>query len=351
MKAVLKTHNDPGKLELRDIAVPEIGPDDLLIKVEAAGICGSDLLFATEVELPVPTVLGHEFAGVVHQVGENVTAWQVGDRIVSDNTGYACGECHACATSQYLECEHRVAIGYGLDGGFAEYVKIPGDILKLNPNTVFKIPDNVSYEAASMLDPCANAYQALLQKSSFKPGDDVVIYGAGTIGLLCVQIAKLSGAKNIIVLGMERDGKPENGLLIAQQLGATHSFISTHPDVIEQISQTLGAKPRIIIDCAGSPAVLKQGLDCIANGGEFVKIGFDHKPLEIDFNVVVLKGVKIIGNMGYNYISWKNCIALLEQEKINTSAIISHRLPLVEYQTGFDLSFAKKAVKVILTPE
>lgn len=350
MKAIVKTQNNPGKLELLDVPVPEIGPDDVLIKVEAAGICGSDLLFSTTVELPVPSTLGHEFAGIVQEVGENVKAWKPGDRVVSDNTGYACGECYACATSQYLECEHRIALGYGFDGGFAEFVKVPGQILKLNPKTLFKIPDNVSFEAASMLDPCANAYQALLQKSSFKSGDDVVIYGVGTIGLLCVQIAKVAGANNIIVMGMERNGIPETNLTLALELGATHAFVSTHENIVEKIENTLGKKPRIIIDCAGSPQVLKQALSCISNGGEIVKIGFDHTDLNIDFNIVVLKGVKIIGNMGYNYISWANSLSLMEKGAINTLKIISHRLKLSEYKTGFELMFNKKAKKVILNP-
>ncbi|MEG2074245.1 MAG: alcohol dehydrogenase catalytic domain-containing protein, partial [Angelakisella sp.] len=117
MNAVVKYGNNYGELELRDVPVPAVGDEDILIKVKAAGICGSDLLFYAGQPLPIPSVIGHEFAGTIEAVGKNVTSWSVGDRIVSDNTGYACGKCYSCSTGQYLECEHRIGIGYGYDGG------------------------------------------------------------------------------------------------------------------------------------------------------------------------------------------------------------------------------------------
>ena len=347
MKAVVKFGDGFGELEMRDVPVPQIGADDILVKVEAAGICGSDLLFYSGYPLPTPTILGHEFAGTVEAVGENVKDWTIGERIVSDNTGYACGKCYSCATGEFLECAHRIAIGYGFDGGFAEFVRIPGEILKLNPNSVFKIPKELSFETASMLDPCANAYQALLQKSSFKSGDDVVIYGPGTIGLLCVQIAKASGANNIIVIGTKN---ALNGRFdIAKELGASHTIVSTDTDAIDQVKAILGGEsPRIIIDCAGSPEVLNQSLIMCANGGEIIKVGFDKKPFEGDLNTLVLKGIKLIGNMGYNYVSWRNSIKLMQSGLVKTDKIITHRLPMKDFNQGFNMLFDKSAIKVIL---
>lgn len=349
MQAVVKFGNDFGELALREVPLPEIGEDDILVEVRSAGICGSDILFYSGHPLPVPTILGHEFAGVVHKVGANIVDWKIGDRIISENTGHACGKCYSCSVGNYLECEHRIAIGYGFDGGFANYVKIPGDIIKLNPNCVFKIPESISFDEAVLLEPAANAYQALLQKSSFKTGDDVVICGPGTIGLLCIQIAKAAGANKIIVLGTQRhkDGR----FAMAERLGATDTVVASDEDAIAQVRSILdGEAPRIIIDCAGSPNVLKQALEMVTNGGEIVKIGFDHEPLDYDLNTLVLKGIKLIGNMGYNYISWRNCIKLMVAEKIKTDEIITHRIPLSEFKQGFEMVIDKQAIKVILNP-
>ena len=153
----------------------------------------------------MPVVLGHEFSGVIAKKGKNVKKWQVGDRVVSDNTGYVCGECFACATGKYLMCPERKGIGYGMDGGFTDYVKINGDLLERNPKSLFRIPDNVSFEEAAILDPICNAYKAVVQESSIMPGEDIVIFGVGPLGLFSVQIAKIMGCANIIAVGLEAD--------------------------------------------------------------------------------------------------------------------------------------------------
>jgi len=137
-------------------------------------VCGSDIAFddghhANLINPPV--TLGHEFSGVISKVGKNVTEWKVGDRVVSDNTGYVCGKCYACSVSNYLVCPDRLGLGYGMDGGFAKYVRIPGQVLAVFPNTLIKLPESMSFEEAAILDPCCNAYKAVVQESNFMPGD------------------------------------------------------------------------------------------------------------------------------------------------------------------------------------
>jgi threonine dehydrogenase-like Zn-dependent dehydrogenase len=349
MKAVVKYGNDPGEYELRDVPVPEVGDDDILIRTKAAGICGSDMLFyGGGFPLPVPTICGHEFAGDIVETGKNVADWGKGDRIVSDNTGYACGKCFACARGQYTECEDRTAIGYGFDGGFAEYTRIPGGILKLNPNAIYRIPDSVSYEAASMMDPIAGCYEALLQKSSFRPGEDVLIYGPGTFGLIMVQMARLAGAHRIVVMGTKRSAGARFDL--AKHLGATHTFVSSDDGAAEQVMGALGGRPRIIIDCAGSVPVFMQASQLVEQGGEIVKIAFDPQPMEIDLNTIPLRAVKLIGVNGYNFEGWRACLRFLETGRIKTDEMITHRLPLADFRKGFDAIAAKQAIKVILQP-
>ncbi|MCC8180537.1 MAG: alcohol dehydrogenase catalytic domain-containing protein, partial [Planctomycetes bacterium] len=203
MKAVIKKDYGPYTLEYADFPKPEAGDDDVVFKVKAAAICGSDLgLYYDTVEgktVDYPIVIGHEFAGEISEVGKNVTRWKVGDRVVSDNSGYVCGTCHACGSGQYLFCANRKGMGNDMDGGFAEYVKIPGQVLQAFPNCLYRIPDNASYESAAMMDPCCNGYKAVIQEGGLLPGETVVVFGVGALGLFSVIAAKNGGAGKIII--------------------------------------------------------------------------------------------------------------------------------------------------------
>ena len=235
MKALVAYGNTVDDLRLVDWPVPEIGDDDVLVRVMAAGICGSDIgrwitCPSTEPFTSSPYVGGHEFSGEIVDIGKNVTRWKVGDRVVSDNSAQACGVCVACARGDYLNCNSRKAIGYApYDGGFAEYVRIPGKILQLNPCSLMKVPEGISYDEASILDPVCNAYQAVIQQSHLLPGDDVLIYGPGPLGLFGIQFAKLIGCRNIIVVGTPSDQAVR--LEVARKYGATHILITVQDDV------------------------------------------------------------------------------------------------------------------------
>ena len=197
MKAVVKYGFGRGETEIREVPVPVIGDDDILVEVKAAGVCGTDIGFddgGHENLLRPPVILGHEFSGVVSKTGRNVTDWKPGDRVVSDNTGKVCGKCYACGTANYLVCPERLGLGYGMDGGFAKYVKIHGDTLKVFPQSLMAIPENISFEEAAILDPCCNGYKAVVQEGSIMPGDFGAVFGAGPLGLYSVQCLKAAGA-------------------------------------------------------------------------------------------------------------------------------------------------------------
>lgn len=242
---------------------PVIGDDDLLIEVKAAGICGADLKHygIENGETIEKRIAGHEFSGVIVEAGKNVVDWKVGDRVVSENTGYACGKCHACSVGNFLVCPEKKSLGLspGMDGGFTKYVKIPGQILKIYKNCLFRIPDNVSFEEAAILDPLSNAYMALAQRSKLLPGENVVIFGAGTLGLFSVQIAKLMGAANIILVASKRNKHVR--FKVAEKVGATHLITYDEEDVETRIKEIVGENSiPVIVDCAGSPQVLEQSL-------------------------------------------------------------------------------------------
>jgi threonine dehydrogenase-like Zn-dependent dehydrogenase len=352
MKALVKYGFGKGETEIRDVPIPEIRDDDLLIEVKAAGICGSDLAFddgGHKNLIKPPVILGHEFSGIISKIGKNVLNYRPGDRVVSENTGYVCGECYSCATSDYLSCPSRLGLGYGMDGGFTNFVKIPGQILKRMPSCLFRIPDNLSFEEAAILDPCCNAYMAVAQESAFLPGDDIAVFGVGPLGLFSIQAARVSGAANIIAIGLSQD---EERFKLAKKLGATHVIMADKQNTIAEVYKITGNEGvALVIDCAGVSVVLKQAIEIVRNTGQIVKIGYDEKPVNFSLDPILDKAVSIKGHFGYNYISWKNCIKLASRGLLDLKSMITHRLPLSKWKEGFDLARKQKSVKIILLPE
>lgn len=351
MKALIKNARGPGHMTLSDQPIPVAGDDDIILEVKAVGICGSDIRtrrLGNSENLRPPVIMGHEFAGVVSSIGKNVTDYHVGDRIVSDNSGDLCGKCEQCARGNYLMCENRVGMGCGMDGGYARYVRIPGHLLSVDPQTLFRIPDAVSFEEAACLDPVCNAYKAVVQESSLLPGQDVVIFGLGTIGLLCVQIAHIMGAGRIIAVNRSDNAQRFS---VASKFGATHLICSSKEDVVERVTAiTSGEMVPVLIDAAGKNEILALALQLLSKGGEFIKIGYDNDPLSISLDRYVNKGIRIQGHFAYDYTSWKNCLHLMELGKLDVKPLITHRLPLSSWEEGFDLTEARKAIKVILLP-
>ena len=355
MKAVIKKDYGPYQLEYTDIPKPEVDEYDVLIKVKAAAICGSDLtLMYGTVEgktVPYPIVIGHEFAGEVCEVGSKVTRWKVGDRVVSDNTGHVCGVCHACSRGEYLFCADRKGMGNDMDGGFADYVKIPGDVLMTFPNCLYRIPDNVKYEEAAMMDPLCNGYKAVIQEGGLLPGQNVVVFGCGAMGLFAMNAARIGKAAKIIAVGMSEDKAVRFPL--AKKLGATDFVVSDEEeDVIAKVKEIAGEEGvAIVIDAAGAPIVLEQAIDIVRNGGKIIKIGYSPKPLGFSLDKMALKGVVLVGHMGYDSTTWKNCLELLKKDEIDMQAFISHRMPLSKWEEGLELVKNRQATKVILLPE
>ncbi|MBN1299425.1 MAG: zinc-binding dehydrogenase [Actinobacteria bacterium] len=352
MKALVKYGYGKGETEIRDVSVPKIGDDDILIEVKAAGICGSDIAFdegGHENLLNPPVTLGHEFSGIIAKKGKNVTEWEIGDRVVSENTGYICGKCYACSTADYLSCPERLGIGYGMDGGFTKYVKIPGLVLQRMPHPLFRIPEGITFEEAAIIDPCANGYKAVVQESRVYPGEDIAVFGVGALGLFSIQASRVAGAANIIAIGLSKDTVRFE---LAQKLGATHVIMADKEDVLKKVADiTSGEGVALVVDCAGVAIVLKQAIEIVRNGGQIVKIGYDANPVNFSLDPVLDKSISIKGHFGYDYISWKNVIKLMQKGLIDMKSMISHRLPLSRWREGFDLIKHQQSIKVILTPE
>ncbi len=199
MKALAKfgRPSDFGTYRMIDIPEPECGDNDIILEVKAAAICGADMKHykVDNGSDEFGSVRGHEFAGEIVRVGKNVKDWRPGQRIVSDNTGHVCGRCPACERGDYLLCSEKVnlGLGYGYSGGFTKYCRIPGEILAIHKRAIWEIPEGLEYEEAAVMDPICNAYKAIAQRSGLLPGENVVIFGTGPLGLFSVQIAKIMG--------------------------------------------------------------------------------------------------------------------------------------------------------------
>jgi threonine dehydrogenase-like Zn-dependent dehydrogenase len=351
MQALVKYGSRKGEVELRDIPVPTVGPGDVLLEVKAAGICGSDIGFfdgAHEEVCRPPVVLGHEFSGVVAETGKDVADWKPGDKVASDNTGFVCGVCHACATADYLLCPSRLGLGYGMDGGFARYVRINGSLLARVPHSLFRIPDQVSFAHAAVLDPAANAYCAVVQEGRLMPGEHVAVFGVGALGLFSIQVARLAGAAEIFAVGLSSDAAR---LGVAEVLGATRSIRSDAEDAAVVVREaTRGEGVALVVDAAGPVAALEKAFAVVRNTGRIVRIGFDPAPPRFSLDPLPGKGIHLKGHYGYDWVSWTNCIRLLEKGSLDMGAVISHTMSLDRWSEGFALTRSREAIKVILTP-
>ena len=353
MIALVKYGYQKGETELRSVPVPKIGDDDVLIEVKAAGVCGSDIAFEDghhENIVRPPVVLGHEFSGVIAKVGKNVTDWKVGDWVVSENTGYVCGKCYACSTADFLSCPERLGIGYGMDGAFTNYVRIPGQIMKIYPNCLMHIPEEMSFEEAAILDPCCNAYMAVVQESHLMPGEYVAVFGVGALGLFSIQAARVAGAAKIIAIGLSSD---EKRMELARKLGATDVLFSDRCDVVAEVMKiTKGDGVALVCDCAGPAVVMQQSMAITRPSvGQIVKIGYNEKPLGFSLDPIIDTAISVKGHFGYNWVSWRNVMNLVVAGKIDMKSMITHHMKVHQFYEAIDLMRKQESIKVILYPE
>lgn len=341
-----------GQFELRQVPVPEVGDDDILIRVKAAAICGSDVHIYDGHMDPLcgyPVIMGHENAGVIVKKGKHVSErWQVGDRITSENTVDTCGTCYACITGDYVACENRRGMGIGADGVLADYVLIPGKILRQVPDVIFHIPDNISFEQAPLMEPAANGYKAVFQEGRMMAGEYVVVSGAGALGLYSAHMAALGGAARVALL-VRRSTDPGK-LDIARKMGVTDVLYSDDPDqAAAQMAQlTGGFGADLFVETTGVPAVLNLGLRMLHVKGRAVRIAINGTPYGYGLDDITLRSIELIGHMGYNTISWRNTISLARKGKLDLTSIVTHTIPLEECAHGFDMMVSRQAGKVIV---
>jgi alcohol dehydrogenase/L-iditol 2-dehydrogenase len=345
MAGVVQYALEPGAVELREMAVPELGEDDVLLRVGAVSVCGSDIhQYHNTQSWPVhtPVVLGHEFGGTVAALGPRVRSFKEGDRVVSETAAQICGRCLYCRAGEYNLCPARKGFGYGLHGAMAGYVRVPERCLH-------RIPDTLPFERAALTEPCCVAYNSVAVQSHIRPGDTVVVLGPGPIGLLCAEMARISGAGTLIVSGMAQDA---SRLEAARALGATHPVNAEETDLREllrSIGDGLGAD--LVVDAAGASGALKTALEIARPGGQVTKVGWGPQPFNFSLDPLVQKALRLQGSFSHTFRNWEKVVAMLDAGQINLAPIISRIAALDDWRDCFDGMHTGRYVKAVLRPD
>ena len=344
MQALVKYANAPGSVEIRDMPRPEIRPDQVLLRVRAVGICGSDLeMYHHKITFAVnpPVILGHEFSGTVAEVGAEVRNFQPGDRVVSETAAYVCGQCAECRTGNYNECPHRLGFGVLIHGADAPVVAV-------REGALHHVPANVDLAEAALTEPLCVAYNALVVKSRIRPGDVVVVLGPGPIGLMATQIARVSGASAIVLAGLPRD-RPR--LALGSTLGATHTCDLTTDDLPALVHDLSGGRGAdLVVDAAGPTATVKLAMEIVRRNGQITKIAWGPGPLDLSLDPLLSKAVTFQGVFSHTWDTWERVLRLESTGQVNLGAMVSHRVPLADWKVAFDALESGAAVKALLFP-
>lgn len=325
-------------VELREIPKATIRDDEVLLEVQAVGVCGSDLhMWEATHSWPVnyPVVLGHEFAGVIREVGQQVTGWSEGDRVVSETAAVI--DPNSPLTRQGLYNLDPTRRGYGaaVDGAMRRFVPVPARILH-------RLPDNLSFEKAALTEPCCVAYNAVVNNGRVKPGDRILVIGPGPIGLLSAAVARLSGAI-VAIAGLERDRARLN---IAQQYGCT-ALTGGLADWAKQ-GDGLGADG--VIDAAGVSATLQMALELVRPAGWISKVGWGPQPIGISLDPLVQKNVRLQGSFSHNWPIWERVIRLLSTGLLDVQPVIGGVWALEDWHQAFEIMHSGTIAKAVLKP-
>lgn len=338
MKALVKAQAKPG-IWMQEVAQPEFGPNDVLIKIVKTAICGTDIHIYSwdewaQTTINVPMVIGHEFSGVIVDVGSEVYGMKPGQR-VSGEGHITCGLCRNCRAGKRHLCPQTIGVGVNRSGCFAEYLVMPA-------SNVILLPDDISDDQGAILDPFGNAAHTAL--SFDMVGEDVLITGAGPIGIMAVAIAKHAGARHVVITDIN-----DYRLDLARKMGATRAInvkYASLTDTISELGMTEGFD--VGLEMSGNPMAFKQMCDCMVHGGKLVLLGILPKETTIDWNQVIFKGLILKGIYGREmYETWYKMIAML-QSGLNLDNIITHQFAVDDYRDAFQIMASGQSGKVIL---
>jgi len=345
MKALVKYKKGMGYIEVREVQKPAINSREVLIKVKFAGICGTDIhIWHDQFPYWPPVVLGHEFSGEIVKIGSSVEGWKVGDRVVGEPHTRACGVCQLCRTGNIQICEQKRSPGWGIDGAFTSYIKMPAYLLH-------KVPDNVSFEEAAIVEPAAIVAHHVLERGRVEPGDFIAIFGAGPIGLLAAMMARAAGASKVMIVGTSIDEKVR--FKVAKKISVDYIVNVQNEDPVKKVMDfTNGIGADLVVEASGAEPAINQAVKVVRKMGRISAIGLTGKNrISLPWDAAIFKVCNIIFNQSSSYTGWNKVISLLSSDKINLAPIITHKVTLEEWETAFEAVEKGEAVKILFVPE
>jgi threonine 3-dehydrogenase len=338
MKSLAKIKREKG-IWMVENPLPEVGHNDLMIKIHKTAICGTDMHIYNWDEwsqntIPVPMIVGHEYVGEVVEIGSEVKGFTLGDR-VSGEGHITCGHCRNCRAGRVHLCRNTIGVGVNRQGAFAEYLVIPAF-------NAFKIPSNISDDMAAIFDPFGNAVHTAL--SFDLVGEDVLITGAGPIGIMAAAVAKHAGARYVVITDVN-----EYRLELARKMGVTRA-VNIANESLDETMSVLGMTEGfdVGLEMSGVPSAFSDMLSKMNHGGKVAMLGIPPKGVAIDWNQVIFKGLTIKGIYGREmFETWYKMVSLL-QSGLDLSPIITHSMPIDDFQQGFEIMGSGHSGKVIL---
>lgn len=339
MKALSKLKEEPG-IWLVDVPQPELGHNDVMIRIRKTAICGTDVHIYnwdewSQKTIPVPMVVGHEYVGEVVAFGQEVKGFNIGDR-VSGEGHITCGHCRNCRGGRRHLCRNTIGVGVNRPGSFAEYLVIPAF-------NAFKIPDNISDELAAVFDPFGNAVHTAL--SFDLVGEDVLVSGAGPIGIMAAAVCKHVGARHVVITDVN-----QYRLDLARKMGVTRA-VNVNQEHLTDVMAELGMQEGfdVGLEMSGAPSAFRSLLEVMNHGGRIAMLGIPPADMAIDWHQVIFKGLIIKGVYGREmFETWYKMAALI-QSGLDLTPIITHRFPIDQFQQGFDAMRSGQSGKVVLS--
>jgi L-iditol 2-dehydrogenase len=339
VKAVVKTERGPGHMALLDVPEPTARPGWVVLEVSGAGICGTDVHIVND-EHPYwpPVTLGHEFAGRIAEVGDDVEGWSVGDRVVCEPHAGACGVCHLCRRGIMELCARKRSPGWGIDGALAPFVAVPAHLLH-------RVPDEVSDDAAVVCEPTAVCVSAF-ERMPVRTGETVVVIGPGPIGILSALIARATGADRVILLGR---GSSARRLAVAAELGL-EVWRSDERDVVEDAGEaTDGRGVDLVVDTSGSAPAIAAGVRMLRRRGRMCALGVTSGDLRFPYADAMHRALDLTFSLSSSHTAWDGALSLMRTGAIDVERLVTS-FPLAAWEDAFAAVAEREVVKAVLRP-
>jgi L-iditol 2-dehydrogenase len=341
LKAVVKAKPEPG-VEVREVDDPVAGLGEVMVRVRAAAICGSDLgiydFTPAYSGMALPVVMGHEFSGVVEAVGEGVEGYAAGDRVLSRSV-VSCGECRFCIAGMDNLCESSSLFGIHQDGGFAEYISVPQGLL-------YPIPEGMSFEEAALVEPLSNAVHFVNDITPVEPGDLAVVLGIGPIGLFSAQLLRIAGAE-VIVTGISVDTERFE---IAGRLGLEAVNVDEVDPVGLVMERTSGRGADVALVAVGASSAVHQAVRLVRKRGHVTIVGIFPGDVAVPMTTVVRREITLAGAYDARAENFEASIELIESGRVEAAELATHRFPLEEVEKAFEVAKSKAGCKVLFVP-